>query len=60
MKLDPYTSSYWLKSSLETALRRDPVDAARDAEILATILRKRCDDILAREAAQPPAPTSAR
>ena len=38
-------SSFWLKAALETALKRDPVDAANDAELLYEILSKRCDAI---------------
>lgn len=34
---DPATSD-WLKSSLTTALRRDPVDALNDALVLAALL----------------------
>ncbi len=37
---DP-TASHWLKHSLETAIQRDPVDAANDADALAIILRRR-------------------
>jgi hypothetical protein len=33
------TTSYWLKDALRTALNRDCVDAANDAEVLAVILR---------------------
>ncbi len=33
--------SGWLKSALETALRRDPVDALHDAEMLLCALRAR-------------------
>lgn len=39
-------TSYWLKHAIETALQRDPVDAARDADILARLLRRRRDEIL--------------
>jgi hypothetical protein len=42
---DP-AASFWLKRSLRTALERDPVDAANDAEVLAQMLRERCDEIL--------------
>jgi hypothetical protein len=37
----------WLKAALRTALSRDPVDAANDAEVLAQLLDQRCRDILA-------------
>jgi hypothetical protein len=42
---DPAASS-WLKTSLRSALSRDPVDAANDAEVLAQLLERRCRDIL--------------
>lgn len=41
---DPAASS-WLKTSLCSALSRDPVDAANDAEVLAQLLERRCRDI---------------
>jgi hypothetical protein len=42
---DP-AASIWLKMALRSALRRDPVDAAHDSEILAQLLGQRCDAIL--------------
>jgi hypothetical protein len=42
---DP-AASFWLKTTLRSALCRDPVDAARDSEILAQLLGQRCDAIL--------------
>jgi hypothetical protein len=42
---DPAASS-WLKTSLCSALSRDPVDAANDAEVLAKLLERRFRDIL--------------
>lgn len=36
------TSSSWLKNALRTAAGRDPVDAANDAELLASLLAARC------------------
>lgn len=36
--------SYWLRNALISALARDPVDAANDAETLAELLRKHADD----------------
>lgn len=39
----PATSS-WLKSALQRALERDPVDAANDAELLASLLAARFDE----------------
>ncbi|HEP8974316.1 TPA: hypothetical protein VDU83_006745 [Pseudomonas aeruginosa] len=40
-------TSFWLKDALRAALSRDPVDAAKDAELLATVLNSRADAILA-------------
>ena len=34
-------ASYWLKNALKTALERDPVDAAADADMLQRILKRR-------------------
>ena len=42
---DP-AASFWLKMALRSALRRDPVDAAHDSEVLAQLLGQRCDAIL--------------
>jgi hypothetical protein len=44
---DP-TASFWLKEALSSALDRDPVDAANDAEVLAQLLGRRCQEILGR------------
>ena len=41
---DP-TASDWLKTSFETGLRRDPVDAANDAETLASMLAEVADTV---------------
>ena len=38
---DP-AASQWLKNALRSALDRDPVDAANDAEVLARLLDRRC------------------
>src|SRR5437660_931042 len=38
--------SYWLRHALTTALERDPVDAANDAEVLAVVLDARCRKLL--------------
>lgn len=35
------TSSEWLKSALQAALQRDPVDALNDALLLAGVLEER-------------------
>ncbi len=45
---DPSTS-FWLRNALTSALSRDPVDAANDADILARVLGERCRSILNRE-----------
>jgi hypothetical protein len=42
---DP-TASSWLKDALRSALARDPVDAANDAEVLALLLDRHCRSIL--------------
>jgi hypothetical protein len=42
---DP-AASFWLKNALRSALTRDPVDAANDAEVLAELLDRRCRLIL--------------
>ena len=42
---DP-AASFWLKQALRSALPRDPVDAANDAEVLACLLNNRCQKIL--------------
>ncbi len=46
---DP-SASYWLKDALRSALRRDIVDAANDAQILADVLVDRCEDLTAQTA----------
>lgn len=38
--LDSPTASYWLKNALRSAIARDCVDAANDAEVLAALLRR--------------------
>ena len=43
--LENPSSSFWLKQALRSALDRDPLDAARDAEILAYLLTTRADKI---------------
>ena len=42
---DPATS-YWLKSAIEAALERDPVDALNDALVLAAVLDGRLREYL--------------
>jgi hypothetical protein len=44
--LDDRAASFWLKAALRSALTRDPVDAANDADILARLLEGRCHSIL--------------
>lgn len=39
---DPSTS-FWMRNALDSALDRDPVDAANDAEVLAQVLKDECD-----------------
>ena len=41
---DPSTS-YWLKSAIEAAMGRDPVDALNDALVLAAVLDGRLRDV---------------
>jgi hypothetical protein len=43
--VDPAASD-WLKAALHSALSRDPVDAANDAEVLARVLDRWCRQIL--------------
>ena len=38
---DP-AASFWLKDALRSAVVRDPVDAANDAEVLFRLLDERC------------------
>jgi hypothetical protein len=40
-------ASFWLKAAVRGLLARDPCDAATDAEVLAEIMRRRADAILA-------------
>jgi rhamnogalacturonyl hydrolase YesR len=47
---DP-SASYWLKHTMLDAMKRDPVDSARDADILAAMLRRRADAVLRGQAA---------
>lgn len=48
---DP-AASFWLKNALRSALQRDPVDAANDAEVLAKLLDQRCKKLLTEDANQ--------
>ena len=42
---DPAASS-WLKVCLATSLTRDPVDVANDADVLASLLSARADEMI--------------
>ena len=42
---DP-AASFWLKEALRSALDRDPVGVANDAEVLFRLLDERCRNIL--------------
>lgn len=44
--MDSPAASYWLKSALEDALKRDPVDSLNDAEYLVDLLSERFNLIL--------------
>jgi len=44
--LDNPSTSYWLKDTLKSAMRRDCVDASHDAELLALLLGARADEML--------------
>jgi hypothetical protein len=41
---DP-SASYWLRDAIKSAMKRDPLDALRDAETLADVLRENLADI---------------
>jgi hypothetical protein len=41
--LDSPATSFWLKNALRSAITRDCVDAANDAEILYALLRRHAD-----------------
>lgn len=45
-------TSYWLRNTLSTALKRDPVKLASEAEVLAALLGKRADVIVKRDIEQ--------
>ena len=44
--LEDPASSFWLKSSIRTAIERDPVDALNDALLLAALLEGRLRNVL--------------
>ena len=39
--------SFWFREALTSALKRDPVDAAHDAGLLALVLDRRASEVLA-------------
>lgn len=45
--LEDPAGSYWLKDALRSALNRDCLDAAYDAELLAKLLMDRAESIIA-------------
>ena len=44
------STSFWLKASLDASLKRDPLDALRDAELLVVLLSDRLRQIQGRSA----------
>jgi hypothetical protein len=44
--LNDQSASHWLKQTMLDAMKRDPVDSARDAELLAALLRGRAEAML--------------
>lgn len=50
---DP-SASFWIKDALRSALPRDPVDAANDAQVLAQVLEARCEETLKASLAEVP------
>ena len=44
--LDAPDASFWLKNALREAIKRDPVDAVTDAELLVLLLQRRVEDAL--------------
>lgn len=44
-------ASFWLKNALQSAMRRDPVDASNDAHVLAELLHQHCNEVYAKVAA---------
>jgi hypothetical protein len=43
-QMDPATS-FWLRDAINALMRRDPIDAARDARLLAAIMEQRANEI---------------
>lgn len=56
---DPAAST-WLKTALQAGLKRDPVDAANDAEVLARVLAVQADKALAAASERPQSSGAAR
>lgn len=46
-------TSYWLKDAIGSALGRDPFDAERDALVLASLLSRHVDEMVARHFSSP-------
>ncbi|MBX8493179.1 hypothetical protein K5D42_25240 [Pseudomonas cichorii] len=44
--IESVSTSHWLRQTLSTALQRDCVDAANDAEQLSDLLGRRCTALL--------------
>lgn len=44
IQADP-ASSFWLRDAINAALKRDPVDALNDAEVLVAVLKSHLDSI---------------
>lgn len=43
--LESPDTSHWLRQALESAIRRDCVDAANDADRLSNLLARRCNEV---------------
>lgn len=39
------STSYWLRTAIQTSMARDPVDSVNDAELLLSLLRARLQEI---------------
>lgn len=49
--IESSTTSFWLRQALQSALIRDCVDVANDAEHLNDLLSRRCDQVFERSPA---------
>lgn len=49
---DPATR-YWVKSSINTLLEKDPVKAYQDAALVAEIFKQRCDEVFEKASKAP-------